>query len=146
MIRMISTAAFAVALAIVPVAQAQMSGQPGARPAPSYDRGGSPYEPGNDAMPAQERPSRAERRQGQGYTVPPDLRGSVQERMGRNQRALELVQTTLLNRLASAGVTEMRDFQKQGERYVAEIRTQDGQWRTVQVDPFSGEIAEVTQR
>lgn len=146
MTRTISTVAFAVALAIAPVARAQMTGQPGAQPGPSYGQGGSQYEPGGGAIPAQDRPSRAERRQGQGYTVPPDLRDSVQERMGPHQRALELVQTTLLNRLASAGITEMRDFQKQGERYVAEVRTQDGQWRTVQVDPFSGEIADVTQR
>lgn len=77
---------------------------------------------------------------GQGYTVPPELRDDVQPRMGAAQRELELVQTTLLNRFGSLGFAQMREFRRDGERYVAEVMNPNGAWETVVIDPVSGEV------
>lgn len=56
-------------------------------------------------------------------------------RRGRGQRPVELQQTTLLNQLSAAGYVSVRDFRKEGDRYVASAMTPQGQWTTVVLDP-----------
>lgn len=56
-------------------------------------------------------------------------------RRGRGQKPTELQQTTLLNRLSAAGYVSVRDFRKDGDRYVANAMTPQGQWTTVVLDP-----------
>ncbi|PWC37602.1 PepSY domain-containing protein [Azospirillum sp. TSO35-2] len=66
---------------------------------------------------------------------------SVTGRRGRGQKPLELQQTTLLNQLSAAGYSAVRDFRKDGDRYVASAMDQKGQWSTVVLDPHTGSIA-----
>ncbi|WP_376959464.1 hypothetical protein ABNQ39_05900 [Azospirillum sp. A26] len=56
-------------------------------------------------------------------------------RRGRGQKPIELQQTTLLNQLSAAGYVSVRDFRKEGDRYVANAMTPQGQWTTVVLDP-----------
>lgn len=56
-------------------------------------------------------------------------------RRGRGQKAIELQQTTLLNQLSAAGYVSVRDFRKEGDRYVANAMTPQGEWTTVVLDP-----------
>lgn len=56
-------------------------------------------------------------------------------RRGRGQKPIELRQTTLLNQLSAAGYVSVRDFRKEGDRYVANAMTPQGQWTTVVLDP-----------
>ncbi|WP_042689045.1 hypothetical protein [Azospirillum sp. B506] len=56
-------------------------------------------------------------------------------RRGRGQKTVELQQTTLLNQLSAAGYVSVRDFHKEGDRYVANAMTPQGQWTTVVLDP-----------
>lgn len=56
-------------------------------------------------------------------------------RRGRGQKPIELQQTTLLNQLSAAGYVSVRDFRKEGDRYVANAMTTQGQWTTVVLDP-----------
>ena len=56
-------------------------------------------------------------------------------RRGRGQKPIELQQTTLLNQLSAAGYVSVRDFRKEGDRYVANAMTLQGEWTTVVLDP-----------
>ncbi|CAO3423526.1 hypothetical protein [Azospirillum endophyticum] len=56
-------------------------------------------------------------------------------RRGPGQRPVELQQTTLLNQLSAAGYVSVRDFRKEGQRYVASALTRQGEWTTVVLDP-----------
>lgn len=56
-------------------------------------------------------------------------------RGGRGQKPIELQQTTLLNQLSAAGYVSVRDFRKEGDRYVANAMTPQGEWTTVVLDP-----------
>ncbi|HYE51985.1 MAG TPA: hypothetical protein VEB20_20490 [Azospirillaceae bacterium] len=62
------------------------------------------------------------------------------ERKGPAQRELALMQTTLLNRFSQLGFSDVREFRREGESYVAEAQTAEGQWVTVVMDPASGTI------
>ena len=64
----------------------------------------------------------------------------VRQRMGPDQRRLELVQTTLLNRFAALGFAELIDIDKAGVNYLARVRTVNGETVNVTIDPMSGEI------
>ncbi|HYD31568.1 MAG TPA: hypothetical protein VEB64_12020 [Azospirillaceae bacterium] len=76
----------------------------------------------------------------QGYQVPADMTEAIRPRMGPAQRQLELVQTTLLNQFASLGYVDMRDFRREGERYLAQVQNRDGNWVTVEINPITGDI------
>lgn len=67
-------------------------------------------------------------------------RPSVADRMGEDQREMELVQTSLLNRFGGMGFAEMRNFRKIGENYAAEVRTVEGVWINVVIDPATGAV------
>ncbi|UEM21961.1 hypothetical protein JL100_004120 [Skermanella mucosa] len=67
-------------------------------------------------------------------------RPSVTDRMGDDQREMELVQTSLLNRFGGMGFAEMRNFRKIGENYAAEVRTVEGVWVNVVIDPATGAV------
>ncbi|MBK1841576.1 hypothetical protein JHL17_29665 [Azospirillum sp. YIM B02556] len=56
-------------------------------------------------------------------------------RRGSGQKPIELQQTTLLNQLSAAGYVSVRDFRKDGQRYVASALTRQGEWTTVVLDP-----------
>ena len=84
---------------------------------------------------------------GPGNSVPMsrfDLNNSAQrdvrQRMGPDQRRLELVQTTLLNRFAALGFAELIDIDKAGVNYLAKVRTAKGETVNVTIDPMTGEI------
>jgi hypothetical protein len=64
----------------------------------------------------------------------------VRQRMGPDQRRLELVQTTLLNRFGALGFAELIDIDKAGVNYLAKVRTAKGETVDVTIDPMSGEI------
>ncbi|WP_455171948.1 hypothetical protein [Azospirillum largimobile] len=53
------------------------------------------------------------------------------------QKPVELQQTTLLNQLSAAGYVSVRDFRKDGDRYVASAMDRQGQWTTVVLDPHA---------
>lgn len=65
-----------------------------------------------------------------------------ESRRGPGQKPLELVQTTLLNRLSASGYSMIRDFRKEGDRYVANAMGPQGAWTTVELDPRSGQITQ----
>lgn len=67
-------------------------------------------------------------------------RPSVADRMDKDQREMELVQTSLLNRFGGMGFAEMRNFRKIGENYAAEVRTVEGVWINVLIDPATGAV------
>ena len=64
----------------------------------------------------------------------------ISDRKGKDQREMELVQTSLLNRFGGMGFAEMRNFRKIGENYAAEVRTVEGVWVNVLVDPATGAV------
>ena len=64
----------------------------------------------------------------------------ISDRKGKDQREMELVQTSLLNRFGGMGFAEMRNFRKIGENYAAEVRTVEGVWMNVLVDPATGAV------
>lgn len=68
---------------------------------------------------------------------------SLQERRGRGQNTTELTQTSLLNSFSSAGFMGVRNFHKDGDRYVAEAQQRDGSWTMVELDPRTGTIRSV---
>lgn len=65
-------------------------------------------------------------------------------RRGRGQKPVELQQTTLLNQLSAAGYVSVRDFRKDGDRYVANAMTPQGQWTTVVLDPRNSSTTPAT--
>ena len=67
-------------------------------------------------------------------------RPDVSDRKAKDQREMELVQTSLLNRFGGMGFAEMRNFRKIGENYAAEVRTVEGVWVNVLVDPATGAV------
>ncbi|HYH18786.1 MAG TPA: PepSY domain-containing protein [Azospirillum sp.] len=68
-------------------------------------------------------------------------RSDLAERRGRGQNNMELMQTSLLNSFSAAGFRAVRDFRKDGDRYVANAMDQNGNWVTVQMDPSTGAIS-----
>jgi hypothetical protein len=67
-------------------------------------------------------------------------RPDISDRKGKDQREMELVQTSLLNRFGGMGFAEMRNFRKIGENYAAEVLTVEGVWVNVLVDPATGAV------
>lgn len=59
----------------------------------------------------------------------------IAARRGPGQKPVELQQTTLLNQLSAAGYVTVRDFRKDGDRYVASAMDGQGRWTTVVLDP-----------
>ncbi len=64
----------------------------------------------------------------------------IASRRGRGQNDLELSQTSVLNQFSAAGYTTVRDFHKEGDRYVAQAQDPSGRWANVQLDPHSGTV------
>ena len=64
----------------------------------------------------------------------------ISDRKGADQREMELVQTSLLNRFGGMGFAEMRNFRKIGQNYAAEVRTVEGVWMNILVDPATGAV------
>lgn len=78
---------------------------------------------------------------GQGQTVTGSVTQSdIQNRRGRGQNDLELRQTSLLNVFSGAGYIQVRDFRKEGDRYVAQAQDRSGRWASVEMDPRTGTI------
>ena len=67
-------------------------------------------------------------------------RPDISKRKGGDQREMELVQTSLLNRFGGMGFAEMRNFRKIGENYAAEVRTVEGVWVNILIDPVTGAV------
>jgi len=67
-------------------------------------------------------------------------RPDVSNRKGKDQREMELVQTSLLNRFGGMGFAEMRNFRKVGVNYAAEVRTVEGVWVNILIDPATGAV------
>jgi hypothetical protein len=67
-------------------------------------------------------------------------RPDISNRKGEDQREMELVQTSLLNRFGGMGFAEMRNFRKIGENYAAEVRTVEGVWVNILIDPATGAV------
>jgi hypothetical protein len=65
---------------------------------------------------------------------------NISNRKGEDQREMELVQTSLLNRFGGMGFAEMRNFRKIGENYAAEVRTVEGVWVNILIDPVTGAV------
>lgn len=61
-------------------------------------------------------------------------------RGGEARRRIALMQTTLLNRFSQLGFSDVTDFRREGETYVAEAVTAQGNEVTVTIDPLSGSI------
>lgn len=75
--------------------------------------------------------------------LPPELRQSVQSRMAPNQRVDELIQTTLLNQLGRLGFSQLNSMRRDGNNYVAEVVTVQGQPATYRIDPSTGEMTQL---
>ncbi|MGE0151067.1 MAG: hypothetical protein AB7R90_00510 [Reyranellaceae bacterium] len=76
--------------------------------------------------------------------LPPDLQAAVRSRMDRQQTPNELVETTILNRLALMGSEYRLDSaQKVGANYVLRISNPDGQQATMLFETQSGTLREV---
>lgn len=78
--------------------------------------------------------------------VPPATGGTrvlaevdVPEGTSARQR-VAVVQTALLNRFSQLGFSEIREFRREGETYVAEATDPEGEEVTVVLDPASGTI------
>jgi hypothetical protein len=67
-------------------------------------------------------------------------RPDISKRKGEDQREMELVQTSLLNRFGGMGFAEMRNFRKIAENYAAEVRTVEGVWVNILIDPATGAV------
>lgn len=82
---------------------------------------------------------------GQTGRVMMDVRNdnSLQARRGRGQNMTELTQTSLLNSFSSAGFMGVRNFHKDGDRYLAEAQQRDGSWAMVEMDPRTGTIRSI---
>jgi len=114
---MIPTLAFALLVSTAPAALAQSS----ERPAGDYAGRG-------DSIPLQR------------FDLAPQVKEDVHDRMGPEQRTLELVQTTLLNRFGGLGFARVLDVDKVGTRYLAQVATVRGETVTVEIDPLTGNI------
>jgi hypothetical protein len=64
----------------------------------------------------------------------------ISDRKGKEQREMELVKTSLLNRFGGMGFAEMRNFRKIGENYAAEVRTVEGVWVNILIDPATSAV------
>lgn len=62
---------------------------------------------------------------------------NIASRRVPSQKPVELQQTTLLNQLSAAGYVSVRDFRRDGDRYVASAMDRQGQWTTVVLDPHA---------
>lgn len=72
--------------------------------------------------------------------LPQPMEQLIERRMGPEQIPLELVQTTLLNHFGALGFVEIRNFRKEGVRYLAEALTPEGTWIEVVIDPVTGAV------
>lgn len=59
--------------------------------------------------------------------------GSARERTAE-------MQTKLLNRFSQLGFSDVREFRREGETYMTEAKTAEGEWVNVVLDPTSGTI------
>lgn len=75
-----------------------------------------------------------------GTQARPDADPSMRGRMGPQQRQLELVQTTLLNRFGGLGFHRIVDIRKAGADYVATVETVRGNNVVLTIDPDTGQI------
>jgi hypothetical protein len=74
------------------------------------------------------------------FDIPQGLPTDLAERMGPEQRERELIETSLLNRFGGMGFAQMRGLIKQGDLYYAEVKSVEGIWIKVIVDPDSGAV------
>jgi len=65
---------------------------------------------------------------------------NMDERDGPARRELAIMQTTLLNRFSELGFSDVEEFRREGETYVAEAVDADGQEVTVVIDPIAGTV------
>jgi hypothetical protein len=75
-----------------------------------------------------------------GTQMRPDADPSMRGRMGPEQRPLELVQTTLLNRFGGLGFHRIVDIRKAGANYLATVETVQGNNVVLVIDPETGQI------
>jgi hypothetical protein len=76
--------------------------------------------------------------------LPPDLQAAVRSRMDRQQTPAELVETTILNRLALMGSEYKLDSaQKVGANYVLRVSTPGGTQTTMLYETSSGTLRQV---
>lgn len=76
--------------------------------------------------------------------LPPDLQAAVNSRMDRRQNASELVETTILNRLALMGSEFKLDSAQQvGNNYVLRVSSPSGQQATMLYETNSDTLREV---
>lgn len=107
------------ALALAPAAFAQTSGSSG----PNFGEGGGASAATGRVLVDLDRIPNADARRGPGQTP------------------RELMATSLLNNLSGYGFSDVRNFHKSGQNYVADVQNRDGRWMTVQIDPNTGTIA-----
>ncbi len=65
---------------------------------------------------------------------------NLEARNGPARQRLALMQTTLLNRFSQLGYSKVSNFRRDGETYVAEVTSPEGEEQTVIIDPMSGTI------
>lgn len=81
-------------------------------------------------------------RQGQSPVagLDPQVEQDVRERMGPQQREIELVQTTVLNRFGGLGFHRIVDIRKRDANYVATVENVAGETVAVEIDADTGQI------
>lgn len=62
-------------------------------------------------------------------------KGNARQRTAETQRAL-------LNRFSQLGFADVREFRREGETYITEAKTAEGDWVSVVLDPESGTIVQ----
>lgn len=75
--------------------------------------------------------------------LPPELRQSLEPRLAPNQRVDELVETTLLNQLGRLGFARLNWLHRDGDSYIAEVVTTQGQTATYRINPITGELTQL---
>jgi hypothetical protein len=70
----------------------------------------------------------------------PQVEQDVRERMGPQQREVELVQTTVLNRFGGLGFHRIVDIRKRDASYVAMVENVAGETVAVEIDAATGRI------
>lgn len=108
----------------------------------SYSSGASSTRGNSGAFPSEAADLKVERVRVQ--DLPPDLQAAVNTRMDRRQNASELVETTILNRLALMGSEFKLDSAQQvGNNYVLRVSNPDGQQATMLYETSSDTLREV---
>ncbi len=139
--RWIAAASAAALLALTPAAFAQTDGMPPGNGMTEPDAAARPAVP--SSAPSASRTSANVRVQHRMLDLPAELRQRVEPRMGPNQRLDELIETTLLNQLGRLGFARLEALHRDGENFVADVVTAQGQPASYRIETATGMMTQI---